>query len=103
MSSWILSWNIFILFERKKQNKEKSKGTQKTRTAKQKNEEFLTSKSFKIKKKTKERKRKSEPEKHYELQHTKRRGQGEEGCWVVIVGFVDFVVLLMSGNTELFL
>ena len=23
-------------------------------------------------------------------------------CWVVIVGFVDFVVLLVSGNTELF-
>ena len=24
------------------------------------------------------------------------------GCWVVIVGFVDFVVLLVSRNTELF-
>ena len=23
-------------------------------------------------------------------------------CWVVIVGFVDFVILLVSGNTELF-
>ena len=26
----------------------------------------------------------------------------EKRCWVVIVGFVDFVVLLVSGNTELF-
>ena len=24
------------------------------------------------------------------------------GCWVVIVGFVDFVILLVSRNTELF-
>ena len=24
------------------------------------------------------------------------------GCWIAIVGFVDFVILLVSRNTELF-
>ena len=28
--------------------------------------------------------------------------KNQAACWVVIVGFVDFVVLLVSGNTELF-